>query len=501
MNQRLNSPHYRGPVVVVGAGIAGLTTALSVTSRPVILLTRGELSRSGATPRAQGGIAASWLPSDSPAQHACDTVVAGRGHNNREAVQLLTERAREAIDWLVMCGVRFDSTQQGPLLCLEGGHSWHRILHAGGDITGRVIVDALSERVRSEPHVTVIEQVDLDGVLMRGDHIGGVQFSHSDGRRGSVRAADVVLATGGVGALFQWTTNPPECDGAGLAIGIAAGALCRDLELVQFHPTVMAPDDGDEPTTLMLVSEAVRGAGAFLVDEQGRRLMLGVHPLADLAPRDIVARCVWRASSDGRSIFLDARCVGAAWPRRFPSIFAACMARGINPRASLIPVVAGAHFHMGGLQTDLDGRTNVPGLFAVGEVACNGVHGANRLASNSLLEGIVFGRRLGNFLSEQLLAEEQSTDGLTSIHVSDIDPVILPRLRAWLSSALGPERSIQGIAGCLARIHADSALKSCRQGRVALAMLNSALERRQSLGAHHWATRDPAEADPEVFQT
>lgn len=486
---------------MVGAGIAGLTTALSVTSRPVILLTRGELSRSGASPKAQGGIAASWLPSDSPAQHAADTLLAGSGHNSRVAVQLLTAQARQAVEWLVTRGVRFDGTEQEPLLCLEGGHSWHRILHAGGDITGRVIVDALSERVRSETHVTVLEQVDVDGVLMRGDHIGGVQFAYRDGRRGAVESADLVLATGGVGALFQWTTNPPECDGAGLALGIAAGAICRDLEFVQFHPTVMAPDEGAEATTLMLVSEAVRGAGAVLVDGKGRRLMLGVHPLSDLAPRDIVARCVWRARSEGRPVFLDARCVGAAWPHRFPSIFAACMARGVDPRDSVIPVVAGAHFHMGGLQTDLDGRTSVPRLFSVGEVACNGVHGANRLASNSLLEGVVFGRRLGEVLSGQLLDEGQSTDELTALHVSNIDALMLPRLRAWLSSALGPERSLRDIACCIARIQSDAALKSCRQGRVALAMLNSALGRRHSLGAHHWAESDPVAAGLEVLQS
>ncbi len=497
----LSSSRTRDPVVVVGAGIAGLATALSVTSRPVILLTHGALSSSGATPKAQGGIAAAWLPSDSPGQHAIDTVVAGSGYNNGEAVQLLTEQARDAIDWLTTRGVRFDCTEQGPLLCLEGGHSWHRILHAGGDVTGRVIVDALSQRVRSESNITVVEQVDVDSVLLSGDRVGGVQFADAGGRRETVESGAVVLATGGVGALFQWTSNPPECDGAGLAIGMAAGATCRDLELMQFHPTMLAPADGSNATALMLVSEAVRGAGAILVDEQGRRLMLGVHALMDLAPRDVVARRVWRAGSEGRAVFLDARCIGSAWPGRFPSIFSACMAHGLDPRDSPIPVVPGAHFHMGGLRTDLDGRTSVAGLFAVGEVACNGVHGANRLASNSLLEGIVFGRRLGNHLSRQPPEKKPSTVRPKLLQTRGIDPTILPHLRAGLSSALGPERTLHGVSRCIAMIQADEALRGCRQGRVALAMLHSALERPRSLGAHHWATPESMDAEQAVLQT
>lgn len=471
----------RRPVIVVGAGIAGLSVALSMR-RPVLLVTRGQVGSSGATPHAQGGIAAAWLPQDSSHLHLQDTLAAGAGINTADAARLLTDSAREAIHWLVAQGVLLDRDGDDFALCLEGGHSFPRVLHAGGDCSGKQIVEALKQRAAASAHIRFREGVDVDGLLSIDGRVAGVQLRRADGGTEAVEAAAVVLATGGIGALFQCTTNPAESDGSGLALAMAVGAELESLELLQFHPTALHAPALPAGPAMPLVSEAVRGAGGFLVDDAGMRVMAGIHRLQDLAPRDVVAREVWRARQGGREVLLDARCIGNDWPRRFPTVFASCMGAGIDPRTECIPVTAAAHFHMGGVRTDLDGCTSVPGLYAAGEVACNGVHGANRLASNSLLEGVVFGRRLGALLDAD---HRHMAYGNAVAHV--IEPLpgeLLCELRQRLWCGLGPERDPLGMAELASWLEEDAALRSSAQGRLALAMVQAAIARVESIGAH-----------------
>lgn len=473
------------PVVIIGAGIAGLSTALAAAPRPVIVLSRGDAGDDGATPLAQGGIAAALGPDDTPAQHAQDTLTAGAGCNDRAAVTVLTEQAPAAIAWLQAQAVEFDRDGEVLSLGREGGHGRDRIVHAGGDRSGQVIAAALAAAARRMPHIERRPGLAVDALMLRAGKATGVRARDAAGTAHFIEAAAVVMATGGIGALFACTSNPVGADGAGLALGLSAGAAGRDLEFVQFHPTALAPADGARPGQLPLVSEAVRGAGARLCDGDGRLLMAGVDARGDLAPRDIVARCVWQARQAGASTWLDARRLGESWPGRFPTVFAACRAHGIDPRVEPIPVLPAAHYHMGGLRTDLLGRTTVPGLYAIGEVACNGVHGGNRLASNSLLEGVVFGRRLGAWFARG--GDAAAPAG--QMRLVEAGPPLnasgWQALRALMWHHIGPERSGEGLGLALTAIARDRALRESWPGRLATAMLASALRRGDSIGAHY----------------
>ncbi|WP_330968624.1 FAD-binding protein [Lysobacter sp. A3-1-A15] len=377
--------------------------------------------------------------------------------------------------WLQSIGVAFDQDHGRPRLGREGGHGAARIVHAGGDATGAAVMAALSRAARCAAHIEWHEgDGDVDALLMRGGRVTGVRLS----REGVLLKADtVVLATGGIGALFARTSNPDGSDGAGLALALAAGAQPRDLEFMQFHPTAMDVGTGSLP----LVTEALRGAGARLLDGNGNALMQGVHPQGDLAPRDIVARRVWQARHETGAAVLDARAGWIDWERRFPTALAACRAHGIDPRREPIPVTAAAHFHMGGVATDDLGRTSVPGLHAVGEVACNGVHGANRLASNSLLEGVVFGRRLGMRLA-QVAPTGASGPRTLAERGPPLEGEELVRLRTTLWNAAGPVRTAEGMTAGLEQL----AVLSGRgwQAKLAEAILAAALRRGTSLGAH-----------------
>lgn len=461
------------PLVVVGAGVAGLSAALAAAPRPVILVSRGD-GRESSTRLAQGGIAAAVGLRDSPDLHAADTLAAGGHRNDMQAVRWLCAEAPAAIGWLQRLGMDFDRDGPSLRLAREGGHQRSRIVHAGGDATGLALLHTLRRAVLASAHLRDWWQGDCDALLLRGGRVAGVRVRAAGG---STRVCDdasaVVLATGGVGALFPATTQPSAADGAGLALGMAAGAAARDLDRLQFHPTAL---DLPGEERLPLVSEAVRGAGARLVDRDGRPLMAGVHPMGDLAPRDVVARIVAEARADGRGALLDATAIGAAWPARFPGIFQTLMAYGIDPRSALVPVREAMHFHMGGLATDLDGRTSLPGLLAVGEVACNGVHGANRLASNSLLEGIVFGRRLG---LRQSVAMPVAASGPESWEARGpgLSCRALRPLRHGLGHALGPlrhPRRYESMAVRVRRMHWEN---EGWQGRLALAMLEAAMAR------------------------
>jgi L-aspartate oxidase len=414
-----NGTAGRRRLAVVGSGIAGLYAALlaAEAGADVVLLTKGALADSN-TYFAQGGISAVLdepSPGDTVAAHIADTLKAGAGHCNPAAVRVLCTEARRDIAGLGRFGVRFDLDDDGdPALGLEAAHSAPRILHAGGDATGAGIANALICAVlaaQATGRIRLLGHASVTALLQQGRRVTGVEFLQ-DGRPGSIQADAVLLATGGAGQLFAQTTNPSVATADGLALAWRAGAAVADLEFFQFHPTCLVrpgesarrkggtkSDGGQEP---LLISEAVRGEGAILVDARGRRFLHGYHADGELAPRDVVSRSIalhLAALGDPNGhVYLDARGIEAArgsgfLEGRFPTISRGTREAGIDWTRELVPVAPAAHYWMGGVSTDLHGRTTVPGLFAAGEAACTGVQGANRLASNSLLEGLVFGRR------------------------------------------------------------------------------------------------------------
>jgi L-aspartate oxidase len=406
-------------VIVIGSGIAGLTAALQLRRRvPKVLLVTKTVLDSGSTRWAQGGIAAALDPEDSPAEHLADTLVAGAGLCDEAAVRALVTEGPQRVRELVALGANFDLTPTGSIaLTREGGHHRDRIAHAGGDATGaeisRALIAAL-EAVRDDPGIEVLEHALVLDVLTSpavdgrpGTACGVTLHVIGEGSRDGVGAAlgrAVVLATGGIGQVFRSSTNPREATGDGVAAALRAGADVADLEFVQFHPTVLwlGPGArGQQP----LISEAVRGEGALLLDVNGVRFMPDVHPMAELAPRDVVAKAIVRqmAATGSDHVFLDARHLGRTFlGRRFPTILAALAGHGFDPAEDLIPVAPAQHYHSGGVLVDRCGHSSMPGLYAVGECSCTGVHGANRLASNSLLEGLVFAHRIADDITARI---------------------------------------------------------------------------------------------------
>lgn len=488
-------------VVVIGSGIAGLTTALAATrAGRVLLVTKTHLD-AGSTRWAQGGIAAALAPEDSPEDHLRDTLVAGAGLCDVDAVRVLVEEGPRRVHELVDLGTAFDRSPDGELaLTREGGHHRDRIAHAGGDATGLEIGRALIAAVHADARIEVVEQALVLDLLKDSDGRAAGVTLHvlGEGRRdgvGAVSARAVVLASGGMGQLFVATTNPTVSTGDGVALALRAGAEVADLEFVQFHPTVLWLGGG-VTGQLPLLSEALRGEGALLVDVEGERFMPGEHPLAELAPRDVVAKAITRRMHAPGSdhVLLDARHLGQDFlEARFPTVVAACRAAGFDPATQPVPVRPAAHYASGGAVTDLDGRTTVPGLWACGEVACTGVHGANRLASNSLLEGLVYGHRIADDLSGGLppLARARQpapgTDGL-----------LPPRLRGDLQRAVtggaGVIRSEKSLAlagaelAALARVPAREgsagAWETTNLHTVATALVAAAALREETRGSH-----------------
>jgi L-aspartate oxidase len=383
----------RADFIIIGSGIAALrATAALAGAGTILILTKAEPTE-GNTGYAQGGIAAAIDPADSPDLHASDTIAAGDGLCDEPAVRVLVEDGPRYVRELIAWGAEFDRGPDGePALAIEGAHSMRRVLHAH-DATGREIGRVLWQRASSLPGVTTHPHTRAVELVMAGGRCAGVRFLEEDGSVSVARGEAILLATGGAGQVFRESTNPPVATGDGIAMAYRAGARVIDLEFVQFHPTAMSVPG--QPR--FLLSEALRGEGARLVNADGERFMARYDAAGDLAPRDRVARGMVREENrTGRPVYLSMRHLDPAFVHaRFPLISEACRAAGLDLARDHVPVGPAAHYLMGGVETDLDGRTSVPGLFAAGEVACSGVHGANRLASNSLLEGLVFGARAG----------------------------------------------------------------------------------------------------------
>jgi L-aspartate oxidase len=418
-------------ILVVGSGIAGLIAALELSQKhAVTLVTKAVLAESN-TRWAQGGIAAVMFSDDAVSAHIADTLAAGAGLCNPSAVNVLCTEGPDRIRDLIRLGVAFDHTPDGQLARgLEAAHSKARVLHAGGDATGLTIETALVRAVRNQPKISVLEHTFALDLVLQNGAVTGLQIIDSEGIPRTLDADAVILASGGAGHLYLHTTNPAVATGDGVAMALRAGAQLADLEFYQFHPTALASATSLDSTTF-LISEAVRGEGAVLLDANGSRFMQHIHPSAELAPRDIVARGIASQMADqqGLPVLLDATALRPSTQladflaTRFPTIDAATRARNLDWSRNPIPITPAAHYWMGGIRTDLHGRTSIPGLYAVGEVACTGVHGANRLASNSLLESLTFAWRCAHLLlserSEQMQSLDSSGRGVDSGYPED----------------------------------------------------------------------------------
>lgn len=486
-------------VVVVGSGVAGLTTALQIRTYglSVLLVTKASVDE-GSTKWAQGGIAAALGPGDSPDQHERDTLVAGAGLCDLAAVKVLVSEGPAAVRKLIARGAVFDKEATGEIaLTREGGHLRNRILHAGGDATGAEVSRALLAAVQNDPEIEVVEHaLVLDALKNSSGAVCGVTLhvigaGTRDGV-GQAIARAVVLATGGLGQVFAQTTNPSVSTGDGVALALRAGAHVADVEFIQFHPTVLWLGNGSQGQQ-PLISEAVRGEGAHLVDDNGVRFMVGVHPLAELAPRDVVAKAIMHHMNEtgAEHVWLDVRNIDG-FIARFPTIYASCLAHGIDPLTEFVPVAPASHYASGGVRVDLNGRTNVAGLYACGETACSGVHGANRLASNSLLEGLVFSARIAADIAAN--TPEFTQPVAVEEEAFLLDPKVRKDLQASMSRGAGVLRSASSLTRTeeeLVAIGTHVSSQPCVEAwettnlyQLAQAIVRSALMREETRGSH-----------------
>lgn len=492
----------RGDIVIIGAGLAGLFTALRLAPLPVTVVAAAPLGEGASSVWAQGGIAAAVGEGDAPEQHAADTIAAGSGIVDETVAETVAAEAPSRIADLLRYGVPFDRDLAGHyILSREAAHSRPRVVRVSGDRAGAAIMHSLIAAVKQTPSIRVLEgyeALDLisDSRSNGRDRVSGVRLVRTDakgtGTFDFMPASAVVLATGGAGTLYAVTTNPVYARGEAIAFAARAGAIIADAEFVQFHPTAI--DAGIDPAPL--ASEALRGEGATLINRAGERFMLARDPAGDLAPRDVVARAVFAEIAAGRGAFLDGRdAIGAAFPKAFPTVYAHCVAAGIDPVTQPIPVAPAAHYHMGGVATDLCGRTSLEGLWAVGEVASTGLHGANRLASNSLLEAVVLGARVADDIGRLVTPEAAHPIAKTYRTGPDrpLDIVrrtrLIARLRRTMSEDVGVVRDGAGLTRALSVVReiGEEAADDRTVVNMALAseiITGSALLRTESRGAH-----------------
>jgi L-aspartate oxidase len=469
---------FDGPVIL-GAGLAGLTAALACAPRKALVLSPTALATGCSSAWAQGGMAAALSDEDAPALHAADTLAAGAGLCDPAAVELLTTEGPAAVRTLAALGAPFDRRADGGfVLSLEAAHAKARVARVGGDGAGAAIMAAVVAAVRAAPTIEIRENARARRLLQ--DATGRVVglIAEIDGVLVEILCPAVILATGGVGGLYAVTTTPAQVRGEGLGLAALAGAEIADPEFVQFHPTAI--DIGRDPAPL--ATEALRGEGAILRDRTGRAFMADYHPARELAPRDVVARAIHAERAAGRGAFLDATAaVGQHFPHEFPAVFAACMSAGVDPRVQPIPVTPAVHYHMGGVATDLDGRTSLEGLLAAGECASTGVHGANRLASNSLLEAAVFGARAGRAARALTMGGEP----LAAEPTPDLPDAALQILRRAMSRDAGVIRDEGGLARLIAVLDALEAAHGPAPTLVACQLIaRAALTRQESRGGH-----------------
>lgn len=489
-----------GDIVIIGAGLAGLFTALRLAPLPVTVIAAAPLGEGASSVWAQGGIAAAVGEGDTPSQHAHDTIVAGAGIVDELVAKIVAEEGPDRIRDLLKYGVPFDRDLAGHfVLSREAAHSQKRVVRVSGDRAGFAIMQALIAAVRATPSIRVLEHYEAEDLILTEGRVTGLRLIRSaergNGTYDLIPASAVVLATGGIGSLYAVTTNPAYARGEAIAFAARAGAVIADAEFVQFHPTAM--DLGMDPAPL--ATEALRGEGATLINGAGERFMTQLHPDADLAPRDIVARGVFAELAAKRGAFLDARdAIGARFAEAFPTNYAAAMSAGIDPTREPIPVAPAAHYHMGGVSTDLHGRTSVLGLWAAGEVASTGLHGANRLASNSLLEAAVFGARVADDIRAMMPADRAG-----DVHLSDprrvssggrtADPLkraaAVALLRETMTRHVGVIRNARGLRSALTTFTeiekaagADTVLAN--MALAARLVTGAALMRKESRGGH-----------------
>jgi L-aspartate oxidase len=485
-------------IVIVGGGLAGLFCALRLAPRPVTVLTGTPIGRGGSSSMAQGGIAAAMAPGDTIEKHLADTITAGDGIVDEKIAGIMVADAPARVHDLLEYGVPFDRDLEGRLaMSREAAHSERRVVHVKGDMAGAAIMQALGVAVRNTPSIRLVEGYIGEALIKRGERVAGIVARPVNGGAAvEFPARGVVLASGGVGHVFAVSTNPPESEGGGLGMAARAGAVIADAEFVQFHPTAL--DVGRDPAPL--ASEALRGEGAKLINRAGERFMVPLHPLAELAPRDVVARAVHNEVVSGRGAFLDTReAIGARIAEEFPTVYRYCRDAGIDPVTQPMPIAPAEHYHMGGVLTDADGHTTLDGLWACGETASTGVHGANRLASNSLLEAVAFAARVATDIAAHL---PQAT--LMEARVLPADGAPAPEtgevalLRRTMSDDVGVVRDRAGMERALAVIATLERKTRSPRFRNSLAAARmiaaGALNRTESRGGHYRS--DYPEPDP-----